>query len=266
MPDYAFDDVSNAHTGLDVPCKTVATTEGSSRPPLNRPLMVISRVYVKPDSGVGPDASELVSFSTVVFTPKTHAVPMDTQLRVDSSIWQVHATDAGGQTESPSSSHEISQSSVNASSILQGNSSRRVSVVSRHRWSDERGMFDATVAEQSTSCTSYNVSMAMHAMTNAQQDVGHVQHMHASDGEASAKTTQLLPANMPGDFDPCVQSLVGMSQCSGKGSWDVCCQYVQSWSTMNCWCSTSGKLLLESMPGVLTPTMLQVLSWICETS
>jgi hypothetical protein len=72
-----------------------------------------------------------------------------------------------------------------------------------------------------------------------------------------------LKAQCPISSDPCLESFVGMSQCSGSGSWDVCCDYVHYWEDEGCWDKDVGQLLLKSMPALLTPALLQLLGKVC---
>lgn len=66
----------------------------------------------------------------------------------------------------------------------------------------------------------------------------------------------------PISSDPCLQSFVGMSQCSGTGSWDVCCEYVQAWNDEQCWDRDVGRPLSNSMPAI-TPALVQLLGRVC---
>jgi hypothetical protein len=147
--------------------------------------MTLSRVYVNPTTGVGPDPAELVPFSTIVLSPKSSKVPINNDAKLSNSF--VHA-----------------------------------------------------------------------------QVVNEVQSKVFGDIEFRGIARDTI-TTCPASTDPCLESFVGISQCSGTGSWEVCCKYVQSWSDELCWDKDVGQLLLVSMPAMLTPALLQLLGRVCAT-
>jgi hypothetical protein len=197
--------------------------------------MTLSRVYINPSTGVGPDAADLVPFATIMLSPKSMATADRSNVRVSDMVEQAQASQgpivgsgAGGVKALPSASSGRNE---------------RVGgedVSSVHAWG------------RNGEARHSAVSKALELLsTNNQQTTN-------DDAFRSEDAGCVVGA------DQCVQSFVGMSQCSGKGSWDVCCQYVQAWSNDDCWNHDSGQLILNNMPTVLTPTLLQVLGRVCE--
>lgn len=356
-------------TGIAIPCKEVAPGSRSRGAPLSRPLMTISRVYVNPSTGVGPDPHDLIPFMTLLLTPKTVAVPADYVPRTDMNAWQgafqasfksthrnisdIHSkNDMSGSNNSMVARKGAAENATSKSYIMQNSSSvalhtdlggdvtaetaggtarlpstntsmprllglarpsfrspirqpdhQRLEMLrlqsskpqrrSIKRWSNARGDFDPAAAAQATQCP---VGRPMESTGTAETFAGSSSTASSSsddsrnvvvfDGQALDNDKWMTAINDASSLvkqasysnssasdvvttavaagDPCVRALVGMSQCSGKGSPDVCCSYVQTWNAFDCWCQASGKLLLSSMPAVLTPSVLQLLSWVCE--
>ncbi len=65
---------ATAASGLPY-CKAISSQEA----PLLRSLLAVGRAYVSPATGVGPDANDLLTFHTVLLTPKQLALPVDSQ-------------------------------------------------------------------------------------------------------------------------------------------------------------------------------------------
>lgn len=295
--------------------------------------MTISRVYVNPATGVGPDPATLVPFNTVLLTPRAAAdsrapglgassaqLPDESlstssaQLPDESSTTSsaqlpdesfsipggVDAVQPGStmlpaskEAEGPLASesestqplnrrgHDIpailsragglplaSNGSTHVGLVGLGNSGVPVMAVGRldrpriaqkavqvlqadgHEVKWQPGKLPAGFAELAAR---HSPPICAAPQSAAQQ----------SSSEAGSSVSRGVPMQSV-VRDPCVKSIVGLSQCTPKGSADVCCGYVQDWSADGCWCSASGQQLLASMPSSMTPALLQLLGWVCE--
>jgi hypothetical protein len=201
--------------------------------------MTLSRVYINPSTGVGPDAADLVPFATIMLTP-------DSMAAEDGSIKRLG--DVPEHVQASQGPLEGSMSGVNFQSR------QSLSIVEPDGGKDAMSnMHMHKVLGRGGQASHGAVSRALELFTAKSQ--------HTIGGSDSLGEY----VNCVVGAYQCMQSFVGMSQCSGKGSWDVCCQYVQAWSNDDCWNADSGQLLLNNMPTVLTPALLQVLGRVCDS-
>jgi hypothetical protein len=61
----------------------------------------------------------------------------------------------------------------------------------------------------------------------------------------------------------CVDSLVGLAQCTQGPSSQECCAAIGDWNRGACWCSQAGGALLDTMPALLAPAWLESLGVAC---
>lgn len=261
--------------GASFSCQEIPT-EGPAGVPITRPLLTISRVYINPVTGVGPEPASLVPFNTLQLTPKV----------VVRGARKAAAPEAAGARLVPGTAGRASSSNDSSNSSKSDNSSVRIS--------DERSLavttdtdLAAAVAETAQQTGSSQLPAAQRPLllrtTIAPQSIWRAGKPPSEFLDlAAGYTPPVCPASGPDQNltssstvgpgmqnegsidDPCVRSFVGMSQCTPKGSADVCCGFVQSWSASNCWCRGSGQQLLDSMPLSVTPVLLQLLGWVCE--
>lgn len=253
-------------------CQEVPS-EGPSAVPLTRPLMTISRVYINPNTGVGPEPASLAPFNTLQLTPKdaardtrqaaagqeaTGARPVPgTASRANSSRSSSNDNSTASAGELPAAAVVRAQLAVAAAHVQQKNpSSQSPTDVQRPL------LLRSTTSPQSIwragKLPSELLDLAAAYTPPACSTSGPEQTL------AGSSTNGPGTANQGSLDDPCVRSFVGMSQCTLKGSADVCCAFVQSWSSSGCWCRGSGQQLLDSMPLSMTPMLLQLLGWVCE--
>lgn len=257
------------HAGVPLPCKPLVplrasnSSERASSLPLSRPLLPLSRVYVNPATGVGPDPSSVVGFMHVLLTPSGVAVPADRRPRVPGGVWD----GGGGGFEETTAGGDEAVAGSGSEDVAEVGDGRSRSAASAAAFcerpdGDAAGADEAAGREQQVLLSPAEVrSMQPGALVAAgNSTVAPV--AAAMDARAAGKAAHLL-AQPP--IDPCVRALVGMSQCSGQGSGDVCCGYVRGWAASDCWCRASGQLLLDSMPAsLLTPRLLQLLERVCD--
>lgn len=260
-------DDAGCHAGVPFACKELGPGGPGRGVPLTRPLMTIARVYVNPATGVGPDPSALAPFNTLLLTPMRNATGL-APVRPGG----VELSGALGTA-----------AAVLPTARLTGGNPRRASgvaaVAAGVDTNGSRSLIDSPMqAEHLPGIQPIEVPSVKGraARLGAQSDPIlrgarlspellqlAARHPPAacpkepSDGGAVASPS-------PAADDPCVRSLVGLSQCTPQGSPDVCCGFVEGWSTAGCWCETSGRALLDSMPTSATPTLLQLLGWVCE--
>jgi hypothetical protein len=301
-------------------CREVPTT-GPNSAPLPRPLMTISRLYVNPATGVGPDPATLVPFKTVLLTPKGVAASRSLGLGVSSAQLPDESSSTSSAQLRDESPPTLSAQLPDVSSSIAGvmNDVMQQGRVTVPGVNEAGG--PATAESESTQQPNRKgaaipaiLSRAggLPVVSNGSTPVGPslgsmgVQGLPEGLPRIAQKAVQVLqadgqeimwqPGKLPAGFtelagrhkppicsaqqssseasssvpmqsvvkDPCVKSIVGMSQCTPKGSADVCCAYVQDWSASGCWCSASGQQLLGSMPTSMTPVLLQLLGWVCE--
>jgi hypothetical protein len=197
--------------------------------------MTLSRVYINPSTGVGPDAAELVPFATIMLSPKSMATADRSNIRVSDMVKQAQSSQGPPIDSGAGSVKSRPSASLGRNARVGG---KDVSSVRAWGRSGE----------------------ARHSAVSRALELFSTRSQHAINEDAFRSED----AGCVVGADQCVQSFVGMSQCSGTGSWDVCCQYVQAWSNDDCWNDDSGQLILNNMPTVLTPTLLQVLGRVCE--
>jgi hypothetical protein len=204
--------------------------------------MTLSRVYVNPSTGVGPDAADLVPFATIMLSPKSISATSGDSTSFRSVAEQVLA----------SQGPHVGGNAAGIGSLSRGSLAQAQLSV---------GEFDASKAHH----MSGGAGQAGHGALGKTTELFEKARKIITTNVSDEHTSRNQATDCVVGADRCVQSFVGMSQCSGKGSWDVCCQYVQAWSNDDCWNEDSGQLLLNNMPTVLTPTLLQVLSMVCES-
>lgn len=75
-------------SGVALPCKEIPNL-GHRSVPIQRSMLLTCRSYVNPATGVGPDPDELVTFRTLLMTPRKFALASDDTPRCTHS-WLSH--------------------------------------------------------------------------------------------------------------------------------------------------------------------------------
>jgi hypothetical protein len=308
--------------GVGFYCRNVPTT-GPNSAPLPRPLMTISRVYVNPVTGVGPDPATLVPFNTVLLTPKGAVASRSPGLGASSAQLPDASTptlsaqlpDESSSTSSvqlpdesfsiPGVVDAVQPGSTMLPAVKEAEGPATLESESTKQPSLPGGGWPAVLPEAGSRKgppVASNGKPVVDSLANTGLgpagllDRPRIAQRAGQVLQADGHEVKWQPGKLPAGFaelaarhepptcaaqqsnsaagssvsmqsavkDPCVSSIVGLSQCTPKGSPDVCCGFVQSWSGSGCWCLASGQQLLASMPTSMTPVLLQLLGWVCE--
>jgi len=200
--------------------------------------MTIARVYVNPATGVGPDPAELAPFNTVLLTPIRNAtglapvlagtVAVSGVLRPAAAVLPTARMTARTPQQKPLVRRAPGGAATAAGSETNGSRSPADLPIRADRLPgiqhDEVPSVRGRAAPLGAQSTLRGARLSPELLQLAARHPPGVCPEEPSDGGAVAS---------PAD-DPCVRSLVGLSQCTPQGSPDVCCGFVGGWSTAGC--------------------------------
>lgn len=226
-------------------CKQLPQQPPNSQPTIlpSRPLLTIARAYVDLSTGVGPEPAQLVPFNTLLLTPLQGVDRSSLAAAAFIRPAVLEALDGGSTGMRPAA--VLATPRIAAASGQPLTVNRSIPPLAAPRLLAPRVLpaeyLELAARYKPPACPN---GTAQDASTPAAQ---HPDHQLSSP-----------------ESDPCVQSLVGLSQCTPKGSTEVCCRFVEEWSAAGCWCQPSGLRLLDNMPTSMTPVLLQLLGWVCD--